>query len=66
LKIKEQIDLFNRAFALAWCKLPAPSSVSQSSEMSERLAGHIRSAIKAGLNDVGAIADTALNQVRFD
>jgi len=60
MRIKDKIDLFNRAFPLAWCQLAPPKDPMLRWELSERLAGIIKASINAGLEDAQAIADEAV------
>jgi hypothetical protein len=63
MRIKDSVDLFNRAFPLAWCQITPPTDPTASWELSERLAAIIRSSIHAGIDDVRAIADAAVAAV---
>jgi hypothetical protein len=60
MRIKDKVDLFNRAFPLAWCQLTPPKDPTASWELSERLAGTIKTSINAGIDDAQAIADAAV------
>ena len=60
MRIKDKIDLFNRAFPLAWCQITPPRDPTASWELSERLAGIIKTSINAGIDDAQAIADAAV------
>jgi hypothetical protein len=60
MRITQKIELFNRAFAMAWCRLTPPKEPTLSWELSERLAGIIKASINAGLDDPQAIADAAV------
>lgn len=64
MRIKDKIDLFNRAFPLAWCQLTPPRDPTLSSELSERLAGIIKASINAGLDHAQAIADAAVAMIK--
>jgi len=59
MRIKDKIDLFNRAFPLAWCQITPPKDQTLSWELSTRLADTIRNLINAGIDDPQAIADAA-------
>jgi hypothetical protein len=64
MRIREKVELFNQAFALAWCQIPAPANVTQGLELSEQLAGIVRTSINAGLDDAQAIADAAIASLK--
>lgn len=64
MRIKQRIELFNRAFPLAWCQLTLPRDPTLNWELSERLAGVIKASINAGLDDAQAIADAAVEMLR--
>lgn len=64
MRIKNKIDIFNRAFPLAWCQLTPLKDPIASWELSERLAGIIRASINAGLDDAQAIADAAVANLK--
>jgi hypothetical protein len=63
MRITDKIDLFNRAFPLAWCQITPPADPRVSSELSVRLAEIIRSQINAGIEDAQTIADAAVSQL---
>jgi hypothetical protein len=60
MRIKDKVDLFNRAFPLAWCQITPPRDPTASWELSERLAGIIKASINAGHDDAQSIADAAV------
>jgi hypothetical protein len=64
MRIKNKIDLFNRAFPLAWCQIIPPNNPTARWELSERIAGIIRASINAGLDDAQAIADAAVASLK--
>jgi hypothetical protein len=64
MRIKDKIDLFNRAFPLAWCQITPPKNPTASWELSERIAAIIRASINAGLDDAQAIADAAVASLK--
>jgi hypothetical protein len=64
MRIKDKIELFNRAFALAWCQITPPQDPIASWELSERIAAQIRVSINAGIDDAETIADAAVSSVK--
>ncbi len=64
MRITQRIDLFNRAFPMAWCQLTVPSDPTLSQELSERLAGIVKAAISAGVKDPQVIADAAVASLK--
>jgi hypothetical protein len=64
MRIKSKIDIFNRAFPLAWCQITPPTDQTASWELSARLAEIIRTSINAGIEDPQAIADAAVASLR--
>jgi hypothetical protein len=60
MRITEKVELFNRAFPLAWRQITPPQNEEKARELSIRLADIIRASINAGLDDPQAIADAAV------
>lgn len=64
MRIKENIELFNRAFPMAWCQLTPPQDPTLSWELSERVAALVKASINAGIDDAQAIAEAVVAQLK--
>ncbi len=63
MRATENIELFNRAFALAWCQITQPQDPKTSLDLSERIAVLVRAFIIEGTEDAQDIADAAIAQL---
>lgn len=64
MRAAENIELFNRAFALAWCQITPPRDATASLGLSESIAVLVRAAIIEGTEDAQEIADAAIAQLK--
>ena len=65
MRMSQKIELFNKAFPLAWAQITAPVNREKSWELGQRLGAIIKSSIDAGIEDVDAIADAAAQAVKI-
>jgi hypothetical protein len=64
MRATENIELFNRAFALAWCQITLPPDPKASFDLGERIAVLVRAEIIEGTEDAQEIADAAIAQLK--
>jgi hypothetical protein len=64
MRIKQRVELFNRAFPMAWCQLTPPRDPTLSWELSERVGALVKASINAGIDNAQAIADAVVAKLK--
>ena len=66
MRKEEDDELFNRAYALAWCRVRPPCDASALLELSDRVEALIKASINTGMEDAQAIADATVAALKSE